>query len=458
MPKHLDFFYLLHIFVMPLWYFKGQDIIGFALGIRRISVIILLIVFFMVMAIGVKLGKIKINVWLKRFLYYLVIITVINWLFLIYKEDYISITRESIWRSAPVRSLSYMITFITYGVVPYLFSLIIVRNFDILRKSIRIILFVGIMLSVYGVIQLVMYYIGLPINSMFMGDPLHTRASFSTGSFNIFRIYSIGGEPKMLSASLLICLFMYLIMLTYKNIFSNKYINPFTFLLIFFVWIGTFSTSGYLAFMVSLAVILFFLQKNFMKLAGAIISIMVIFIIILNIFQISFFDVFSDRISKRIFVGDGRVTDTYVDDAPIYYLQTEAGKNLARTVFGGGWGNIDYYLKDILAERYGYTGGLLNTTRSFFLQLLIDAGIIGTFLYYMFFFSVIKRALIFIKKGGVYSGSVLVLLTGTFVALVVNAIEISLYEWLFVGLLEATMNLVEKEQKVLKANNLSFAN
>jgi len=360
---------LLYSYVISLPFFGLMMDVGLQIDITKfISLLTCLILLYHLPKIPRKLSPIL------TFIIYIVSITIVMSMFL----------PESVSRFPLLRGKYrwvFQIFMWLLMFVPLFYSQIFIKNIKEVEKLYKFLLFSLVIVSLLGFIQIFSFYFldfdPFPISILYSEEHQRT-ASFQSVNNLIFRMSSVGGEPKHLAYSLvmgLTILFAHLI--SRKNIFSRK-IDIFVFFILLVAMLLTFSTQGYILFFLNIVILLIY-YKNIKSALILIIGIFALTSLIGSTMGFSLNDLFKTRILRD---KDEVSIVTYTEDSNetvIGFLKDYPGF----LVIGSGLGNIHLWAQNYIpdyAEYYMY--GNVFVAKSGFLRLLSETGVIGLLLFF----------------------------------------------------------------------------
>lgn len=388
MTRKYNFFHAL-IFVLPFlgWFYN----IG--LNLSMFQIIIFIIIFFNI--ISITLGKEKNllhikNNYINIFIFYSIFITMFMSNFII--EDFQQL--GGFFRSEG-RYLSQIILWLLYfSLIPIAYNYI--KTLNDIYFYFKIYLHALILLLILGWIQFVIYkFTGTDIFPIDFYDDGRARTGIWTymGS-GIFRISSLGGEPKGFAQSLIIGFFII-------HIFNKMNISFFKFdlllkIIIVITIFMTLSTSGFVLFFILFFIYyiyLFFLGEIEIKLnlkkMIILIGIMFSAVYLVNT-NINFFSsVLNERVLDRNIASEDY-------DQPIQdFLMAKS----EYSIFGVGMGNIhNLSEKYINSQNKFYMANTIFVAKSGYLKLISELGFIGLFLFFLMNFYILRNLIYLYKK------------------------------------------------------------
>lgn len=342
--------------------------------------------FIMLFALILSLNKLpKKTLPIFYFLFYLAFITIVLSIFL----------PETANLFPPLRGkyrwiMQIFVWFLLF--VPLIYSLYIKTTVEI-KTLLNIFIISLIILTALGYVQYISYtffnYDPFPIGIL-MDVERHGIGLLGYYDSFIFRMSSIGGEPKHLAYSLVIGLTVLLSYFMIKKEFFNKNIDIFIFLFLFIALLLTFSTQGYILLFLNLTVLLIY----FRRIKIAFFLIVIIFLVGTIIYTYLGMSL-SDIIYLRLFrEKEDILLSTYIEDwneAVLGFLKDHP----RFLITGVGVGNIHLWAQDYIPDYAAhYMTGNVFVAKSGFLRILSETGLFGLFL---FFYSYLKPFINFKK-------------------------------------------------------------
>lgn len=345
--------------------------VGLNLAAYQFFIILLWIVIF--------LNKKKIvfqNIYLMSYIAYSIIITLL--VGLLYMNNVHS--NGGFFRGEGRMFAQIFLFILLFSLVPIVY--VYVNKIEDILKYTKSFLFGLVVLSLLGMIQWLIYtQLNIDIFPLSLRDGLLLSGKDLIDGQLIFRISSLGGEPKGFAISLAIG-FMILQTFNIKNIQIFKYDNAIK--IIFFIsLLFTLSTSGYVLFFILLIILLLSsLTKEFWQNKRTIKYIIALVIILLFSF-IMYHDMIYSVLEKRIFSRN--ITSEDFDLAVKFFLFNQPKFSIG----GVGLGNVHNFAFNYLpitAKHYMMTGIFI--AKSGYLKLLSEVGIIGSILFYIYNFNI----------------------------------------------------------------------
>ena len=312
------------------------------------------------------------------YLLYIVVDSIVMSNFII--ENYLRVPGYFRSEGRYISQLIFLI--LMFSIVPLAFNYI--KSIQDAFKYFKIYLYALILLSILGWIQYSIYTVsGIDL------FPIGEREGISiTGIWDgIFRISSLGGDPKAFSVSLVIAFFI-IHVFNKNNIYFFKY-DKYIKYLFFFTIFATFSTSGIVMFAIIYIIYnlyQLFISKSVSKystkrfLYGIFILFLLIFLIYQNL------DFLSKVLDERILGRDIASEDS---DAPIQIFLLKFPEYL---IFGSGLGNIhNFAYPYILPESMHYMKGQTFVAKSGYLRIISETGLIGFSLFILMTYTMYKK-------------------------------------------------------------------
>lgn len=316
------------------------------------------------------------NKYIKAFLLFAILDTIFISVFLI--EDYMIV--GGFFRSEGRFISQIILIIITFSIIPLSFNYL--NNIQDVQNYLKKYLHALIVLTVLGWVQFFTYSIkGFDLFPLAIDQ--FGNAKFGMHGYNqimIFRMSSLGGEPKGFSMSLTIGFFIIHTFNRYNiNFFKNDVILKYLFL---FTAFATLSTSGMVLFVILMFVYILYnavKSKKVFKPIKNIYSLLPIFII--GLLVIRYWDFLSAIIEERVFERDIAHEDY---DAPIQIFLSKFPEYL---FFGSGLGNIHNLAYPYIPyELKYYMDNTIFLAKSGYLRIISELGLIGFTLFtYMFY-------------------------------------------------------------------------
>lgn len=369
--KKIDLFGI-YVFLMIFHTVKFN--IGLNLFIYQIIMFVLIIVTIIKFLLHEKVNIFQVhNAYLSLFVVYSLIITL---LFAIITDVH---NLHANFFRAEGRFIGQIILFIlSFSIIPIAFNYI--KKIGDIYKYSKIFLLSLIFLTALGWIQWLIYkntgqdIFPLRLNS----DGLDISGILHFGGETLFRMSSLGGEPKQFSISLIIGFFLIHI----SNRFNVSYFMYDVFIkyLFLFTAFATLSTSAYAIFIILLTtyylINIFIFHSNLLnlhkkKFIYAIITISLLTIYVIYNFNY-IFEMFTMRVLDRNIVGEDfdYVVQQFLLNNKIYLL------------FGTGLGNVHNYAYPYIYEEVAfYMTNAIFSAKSGYLKIISELGILGFFLF-----------------------------------------------------------------------------
>ena len=457
---------VLFVFFLPLRSVEIPGVfVGFSINPARLFGVFIVLVIFISSCLDGKYFKKMFfsdtygNPYLNLFLFYIILSILFYYTTLLLGKTVLFGGQDFFFRNWKGRSIGQFVSLITYGVVPYFVIKRYSQNRSFRKILKRTIIIVTIGLVYYGYLQQLFYYLGLPVTGRDLFESIIPVETISGKSY--LRFYSLGGEPRNLGGFLIGAIMFYL----YYNYGKNKFIHKANVVLIMGAFLLTFSTTAFIICLFSftmIAIDLIFSEKPLFAFRGLLIFLLVLF----SLFATGTISFFGDK-AIRYFEAYSNFMTSADDMIPapvlyqsaytsiIYYLADITKIDLYNLFFGFGYGNFSSGVYDILKTRFGWD--LLQEPHiidaGFYLyRVLIELGLIGTLIFIMIFVYTLKlskKLLRFYKKtNNRYEYRKTLFLRYSFIVFFVsNAMSISFYYFIIMGLLIGKANHVLKETK-----------
>lgn len=423
--KKYNLFHVL-IFVSPFlgWFYN----IG--LNLSMFQIVIITILFYNL--ISISLGNYKNILYIKNpyvnlFIFYSLFITLFMSNFIV--KDFQEL--GGFFRSEGRFISQVILWLLLFSLIPIVYNYI--KSINHIYNYLKIYLNALILLLLLGWIQYFVYKtIGIDIFPIdFYSDGRARTGIWTYMGSGIFRISSLGGEPKGFAQSLIIGFFIIHIFNKAK-IFFFKYDFLLKIIIVVTIFM-TLSTSGFVLFILLIIIyyfILFYLGElkikiNLRQLAisfGILISI--IYIVSSNINF--FYSVLDERVLKRDITSEDY-------DQPIQdFLLT----NPEYSIFGVGMGNIHNLSKDYISlQNKSYMQNTIFVAKSGYLKLISELGFIGLFLFIIMNIYTLKNLISLYKNNNLENNKIYlilsVLLVLTFFAFLARVYLINIYILIF---------------------------
>jgi len=369
--------------------------------------------------------------------------------------------QDFLFRSWKGRPIGQLISFLTYGVIPFFLIKYYVESNNKRAIIEKAIVFTTVFLIYYGIFQQISFYLKWPVT----GYDLYYQVVplYQVGSHQIIRFYSFGGEPRDFGAYIFGAMFFYFYCYFGKiNLFFI--INMMLMLTAAFL---TMSTSSYIGYLLCATVLffdsIFLMRKKILK-ASLItaLSLMVLFIAIHSCTDV--IHLFTHRTLKYAyaFIESLRTTGSIhywvtaqsPDLSIVYYLINFDKIDLYQLFFGSGFGNFLTPVADILKEYFNYDAAgdpIFTDTRSFGIKILVELGIFGTILYIMALYYPLKLNKVLIRfyshKDRVEYYKMIILRFSYIIFCVSNLIQISYYYFIIMAIIIGKYNSFVKSKE-----------
>jgi hypothetical protein len=298
-------------------------------------------------------------------------------------------TAESFFRSWRGRPVAQLLSFLTYGVAPYL----LIRRYAALPQRRRTIggalVAATLLLVAYGCLQQLFFQAGLPVSGRLLYEGAGESARLATyraGGVMMLRFYSLGGEPRdygtfIIGATLFYVAWRY----RRANIFRA------TVAALVGSFFLTLSTSAFLAFAIFALIATVDATKQGWVRVGTVGRIALAILFVAGIFVLT--DSGSLVLARSLryveairTVGAHRAEYAALlraqagDLGALFYLIDLPDLPLHRILFGYGFGNFTSGMSQIVLRLFDYDivrEGTLEDARAFAIKLLIETGVVG---------------------------------------------------------------------------------
>lgn len=437
------------IFFTPFLYFSNPNAMGFTISIDRILIVFL--------CLGSLFYFKKKNPCLNRFLLAFLIYTILLSLILYLKnlriiETLPASNNLSIFRRPDLKPFFQWIAFIFYAFAPYYFSILLLKNTEDITKAIRIFMWAAIFLTIFGLYQFLACYLHLPYNMMSLWNGRH--AAFRINEICIFRIYSLGGEPKQFAAFLCNAVFLLLASLLYKQkLFTiNKYSSYILLFIMFLCLLLTVSLSAYFATGIILLMLLlkYRNKKASYKVTALVVMCLVLFFIFKDLIVGGLLFRMRENNPLNIVTPGGNLSERMT----IYFFVHKFFYDPLIFLFGVGYGSGQVYITQLLNQIFGLAESVSgNDNRVFLLKLLMEVGIVGFSFYICFFLSIFKKANRYAILYPEFKENIRFLEIVLLFSLVVSFSEISFYCFFFAGVLDTYIRYI-KNCKIITTDKI----
>ncbi len=459
---------ILFLFFIPLKSIEIPSVIaGFSINLGRLFIVLSLLIFFanycqnkdslLIFSEPVKSH----NPFLILLLLYISFSTLQYYIMLGFNETLHFGSQDFFFRSWKGRPIGQLISFLTYGVIPYF----IIKHYAGDNKKREIIektfVFSILFLVYYGIFQQISYYLGWPVT----GYDLYSGVVpvYNIDNFVMLRFYSLGGEPRDFGGFILGAMFFYF----YCNGLKRSLFFVTNMILMMIAFFLTISTSSFICLILS-AILLFcdsilLKQKKIIKtfLTVSIILLLILGTIhgltdVLNMvtertlrYAEAFFESLRTTGSVHFWV-----TGQSPDLSIVYYFINIDKTDLYQLLFGSGYGNFLTPVADILKEFFNYdpaSDPIFTDTRSFGVKIIVELGIFGTILYIVALYYPLKlnKALIrFYSYNDPVEYYKMVFLRHSYIIFCVsNMIQISFYYFIMMAIITARYNSFAKSKE-----------
>jgi len=364
---------LAKVFVFSLPFYGLMYDIGISLTIDRIWALIMLFVLFFNKSF-LKVGKS-----LRYFLYFIVYTFTITIVLSQHLPD--TVNMFSLLRG----KYRYMVQIFFWGLLftPVFYFVKYIKNVEEIKQLLKILILACVLLSLIGIFQYVFYkrfgYDIIPIG--LLQEEKRTGMIYHMYLGNVFRVSSIGGEPKHFAYSLSIVLPL-LFFNNYLKVFSIRH-SLFCAIIMLFNLFMTLSTQGYILMFLNILVGLILIFHKGIKLRFVIYSeIIVVFFIFLLEINPTTFELVKFRTIERLI-------NPNMQEAPMFTFVEDWNEAVLRflinhpywLITGTGLGNIHLYAQEYIPYYAYYMYENVFVAKSGFLRILSETGIIGLLLF-----------------------------------------------------------------------------
>ena len=277
----------------------------------------------------------------------------------------------------------YIFQIIMWGIqfIPVFYFVKHIKNIEDIKQLLKTLIFSCVILSLIGIFQYLFYkrfgYDIIPIGFL-QGE--ERSGMFDYLGMNIFRVSSLGGEPKHFAYTLSIVLPL-MIFSKYFKLINIRYYFLISVIMLVSLFL-TFSTQGYFLFLLNIFIgLIFIIFYKGIKIKFIIYS-SLFFAFIIIFFKLNPFilDLIKLRTIERLTDPSAIVASSFVEDwneAVIGFLNNYPHWS----VTGVGLGNIHLYAQEYIPYYADYMYNNVFVAKSGFLRLLSETGIIGLFIF-----------------------------------------------------------------------------
>lgn len=291
---------------------------------------------------------------------------------------------------------------ILFSIIPIMKNYI--NSFSDIYNYLKIYINALILLIILGWIQFSIFSVtGTDIFPLYVKDGHSVSGIWGYMDEQVFRVSSLGGEPKGFALSLTVGFFIIQIF-NKQNIKFYKYDGTIKILMVITI-IATLSTSGFVMFIILYFVYMIYSFKFFglgklnLKKIIKLLSLFIIILFILNKNSQVFSTIYQEKILDRNITSEDY-------DAPIQKMFLDKPQYL---LFGSGVGNIHNLAAQYIPQEYlHYMKDNIFVAKSGYLRIISELGLLGMFLFLNFNFllilsvyrsKIIKKEYIFILIG-----------------------------------------------------------
>jgi len=316
--------------------------------------------------------------------------------------------------------------FLVFAVLMTLFVSLEINSLEKFKGAIKIFLISAFIVSIWGFLQLVTYYAGLPYPAFLFNNSISNAivsGPIEVTEGGIARIWSVASEPSAFARYLLSALPLAIILLVKKvKIFGGAFILAGFVFVYILALILIFSTSAYFGLVFMSVAALFFLKKY--KDLGLFLKIATLFLLALGAVISVNPEMLDNMLQMTVFK-----TQTFSGMERTFAFQEALGIFGAYPLLGVGWGSNASY--DLIS------------------YLLANSGLLGTFCFALFVLSAYKHFRWLQKNNNIgfetkacTEGIGLSLLTGIFLNLTGGFDLVFLHLWFLLGLLLSLSKII----------------
>ena len=454
---------ILFLFFLPLRSVEIPSIlVGFSLNFSRLFIVLATLVLFMNICINQKyFNKIfnthNSNPYIQFLLIYFMFSILYYYISLSLNKTVLFGGGDFFFRSWKGRPIGQFLSFISYAIIPYYLVKKYAEEDSKLRVIERTIVVSTIFLLYYGYLQQVLFHLGLPVTGRILGEGI-VPAFLAQGIENL-RFYSLAGEPRDFGGFIIGAILFYWYYCYGRTTLFSK-ISIFLMIIAFGL---TASTSSYAIFCFAIIAIIIdflFLSKvriniKFVKyVSGFLFLTIILFLytdidLILGTRTIQYIEAFAYSFGNKSVNVPVILTNQSVDIAIIPYLINIANTDILNILFGSGYGNFLSPVHDILLDSFNRNIALdpnFADSRSYAIKLFIECGVIGSSIFLMMLFYVLKlnKKLIRLYRNKNRSEyyKMLILRYAFIVFCVSGAIQTSFYYFIIMGIIIGKYNSV----------------
>jgi len=364
------------------------------------------------------------------------------------------------WRGRPV---GQFLSFISYCVVPF-YIIKKYAQFNSTRRIIeRAIVIATIILLYYGFIQQVCYLLGLPVTGrdLYEGRVVTEKIE----GIHLLRFYSLGGEPRDLGCFMIGAILFYMYFNYGEKNKSFSKINIINILLMIVAFLLTSSTTAFIVLFLSIIVLMLdfvYFKRTKYTIGLVLISIIIIsilisseLILVVGARTIGYYEALSGYLKDPYSIPPEIIRVQSSSVSILMYFMTLPDQSLITWLFGYGYGNFSAGIYDILGTYFHWDiieDGTLINAGFYFFRLFVECGILGILIYVMMFFYILKinnRMCRFYRRANnrIEYNKTLLLRYAFFVFFVSNAISISFYYYIIMGIIIGKFNSVINSNK-----------
>ena len=468
---------LLFIFFLPLKSLEMPGVVaGFSINLARLfivlSILTILVYYFQSRdTVWIFTAPAKNhNPFLVLLVVYILFSTLQYYITMAFNETLHFGSQDFLFRSWRGRPIGQLISFLTYGVIPFFVIKYYAESEKQIAKIEKVLVFSILLLIYYGAFQQVSFYLGWPVTGydFYYG----VVPVYQVGPANILRFYSFGGEPRDFGGFILGAMFFYFYCSFGKrNLFV--YVNL---VLMIIASLLTMSTSSYIGFMICAAALFIdtiFLKRQKILKASLIAALSLVFLLLMLHSFTDVIHLFTERTIKyaTVFTESLKTTGSIhfwvtaqsPDLSIVYYLINFDKIDLYQLFFGSGFGNFLTPVADILREYFNYDPAhdpIFTDTRSFGVKIIVELGIFGAILYILALYYPLKLNKVLIRfysrTDRVEYFKMIILRYSYIVFCVSNLIQISYYYFIIMAMIVGKYNSFanSSENNIIYKHNL----
>ena len=351
------------------------------------------------------------------------------------------------WQGRPIAQL---LSFITYGLVPFYLVKFYAQNEKMRRAIERTVVFVILLLLGFACLQVVTYiFLKAPLIGRQLMESRMDLGAVEISGIPFYRVNSLAGEPRDFGTFLLGAIFFY----AYARYGKFRLFTKLNIILMICAFLLTTSNSAFLAsglFLIVIIADVFYRRRACFRLKY-IKYVLVGLCLVVLVFRTQLFELVGARTISMVEAITAQLQTSEMQPLAkeqtfnliiIYYILNLPQMPPANVLLGSGYSNFVTPLLDLSERFFDYhleDAGIF-TSDSFAVKLLIEGGVVGTALYLMMFLYTLKinsKILSFFKKNNDLHGyKKTLLLRLAFIAFFVSgAIQTSYCYFIIMGLI-----------------------